>query len=125
MSQCIKYLQYTLKLQAPVIVTTLSGDPNSAATQPFIPGNSIRGALARLLLPSSSRSGSDDDFQELILGGNVRYLHAYPASGSTRALPTPISWRLDKGNEGDPAFDPASYTGRIDAETKLSHDQSG
>ena len=38
MSQSVKYLRYTLTLKAPAIVSTLSGDPNSSITQPFISG---------------------------------------------------------------------------------------
>ena len=124
MSLTVKYLRYTLTLQVPAIVTTLSGDPNSAATQPFIPGNVIRGALAGRLLASGIKAESDD-FRTLILVGCVRFLHAFPAKGSTRTLPAPVSWRHEKGKERNSAFDLASYTGQIDAETEFGRDNNG
>lgn len=45
MSRSAKYLRYTLTLQAPAIVTTLSGDPSSSTTQPFIPGGACAASL--------------------------------------------------------------------------------
>jgi len=113
MSSFVKYLRYTLTLRAPAILTTLSGDPNSSTTQPFIPGGAIRGAFAGELLDKGV-SAISDDFRRLILDGNVRFLHAYPGNGSVRSLPAPISWRKEKGVERTSAIDLAAYTGLID-----------
>lgn len=113
MSQTVKYLQYCITLKAPAVVTTLSGDPNSAASQPFVPGNALRGALAARLL-ADGLSAESDEFHTLVLGGLVRYLHAYPANDSTRSLPTPLGWRREKGHTGEQAVDLAAYTGDVD-----------
>jgi len=51
------YLRYKLRLRSPAIVSTLSGDPNSAATQPFIPGGALRGVMATRLLASGVAGG--------------------------------------------------------------------
>lgn len=105
------YLRYTLTLRAPVIASTLSGDPNSAATQPFIPGSAIRGAVAaRLLAPGAN--GDSAKFRDLVLSGAVRYLHAYPTIDGARGLPTPASWRRHK-DEPETVCDLATYSGDI------------
>lgn len=116
MSQSVRYLRYCLTLKAPAVVTTLSGDPNSAATQPFIPGNALRGALAARLLENGMAAESED-FRALILGSGVRYLHAYPANDSTRSLPTPVGWRRRKGHPDASALDLAWYTGDVNEQT--------
>ena len=84
MSRFVKYLRYKLTLDAPAIVTTLSGDPNSSTTQPFVPGGALRGVLASELL-NRDVSADSNDFRRLILEGDVRFLHAYPADGSVRS----------------------------------------
>ncbi|MFW6114157.1 MAG: hypothetical protein ACOC7K_00280 [bacterium] len=114
MSRSVKYLRYTLTLNAPAIVSTLSGDPNSSITQPFIPGGAVRGVLAGELL-NQGVSAESADFRRLILEGDVRFLHAYPASGSLRSLPAPIPWRNAKGHEEAMAFDLSAYTGLVEA----------
>jgi len=104
-----KYLHFRLTLHAPAIVTTLSGDPNSAATQPFIPGSCIRGAIAgRLIAGGVDPAGPR--FREMILSGAIRYLHAYPRIGGERAWPTPVSWRRNKDTDLD-TLDLAAYSG--------------
>lgn len=118
MTRPTKYLRYTLTLQAPAIVTTLSGDPNSSTTQPFIPGGALRGVLAGELL-NKGVSADSDDFRRLILGGNVRFLHAYPANGSVRSLPMPIPWRKVKGMKAESTHDLAAYTGQVDPDTEF------
>jgi CRISPR-associated protein Csx10 len=105
------YRHFKLRLRSPAIVSTLSGDPNHAATQPFIPGSAIRGAVAARLL-SAGVDGDSDEFRNLVLSGAVRYLHAYPEIAGDRALPTPLSW---KGEKDDPssALDLAAFSGVI------------
>lgn len=105
------YLHYRLRLQSPAIVSTLSGDPNSAATQPFIPGGALRGAMAARLLASEG-GGDGEEFRRLILSGDVRYLHAYPELQGDRALPTPSSWKSRKDDRMS-ASDLAEYGGII------------
>ncbi len=108
------YLHYKLTLRSPAVVSTLSGDPNSASTQPFIPGGVIRGALAARLL-ASGVSGDSAEFRRLILSGEVRYLHAYPELAGDRALPTPTAWKSEKKDPRS-AVDLAAFSGAIDAD---------
>lgn len=109
------YLRFDLKLCSSAIVSTLSGDPNSAATQRFIPGSAIRGVMAGRLL-ASGEDGHGELFERLILSGDVRYLHAYPQIGGSRSLPVPLSWKNPKD---DPTFasDLASFDGMITEDT--------
>jgi CRISPR-associated protein Csx10 len=87
------YLPYTLALRSPLLVTTPGGDPNSAATLPWVPGSFLRGAVARQL----SHSGRlHPDFGELVLEGSVRYLNAYPVADKVRTLPAPVPLHLAK-----------------------------
>jgi CRISPR-associated protein Csx10 len=106
------YLSYRLRLRSPAIVTTLSGDPNSASTLPFIPGGAIRGAIAARLLAGDT-SGDSAEFRQLILSGEVRYLHAYPELAGERTLPSPSPWRREKANRGQ-AVDLAKFSGSVD-----------
>src|ERR1700722_18309618 len=94
-----RYLPYTLELRSPLLATTSGSDPNSAASLSWVPGSSLRGAVAR-------RLGGDrhPDFAEMVLDGSVRYLNAYPVSRTgeaepgpaIRTLPVPLSLREAK-----------------------------
>jgi CRISPR-associated protein Csx10 len=90
------YLPYSLKLNSPAIITAPGGDPNSSSTLPYIPGLAVRGAVAKALGDPGADSLKQDEFHELVLGGMVRYLNAYPIVNKLRALPTPVSFRLRK-----------------------------
>lgn len=107
------YLHYKLRLRSPAIVSTLSGDPNSAATQPFIPGSALRGVVAARLI-ADGVAGDSDEFRRLVLSGDVRYLHAYPELAGDRSLPCFASWRRKK-EELNEAIDLAAFTGVLDA----------
>lgn len=107
------YLHYELRLRSPAIVSALSGDPDSAATQPFIPGSAVRGAMAARLL-SSGVDGDSDEFRRLILSNEVRCFHAYPEVAGERSLPCASSWRAHK-SDPERALDLAAFTGEIDA----------
>src|SRR5271157_2120554 len=121
MRQFVKYLRYTLTLRAPAIVTTLSGDPNSSTTQLFIPGGTLRGVFAGELL-NEGVSANSDNFRRLMLDGDVRFLHAYPANGSVRSLPAPIPWRKVKGMAATLVHDLTAYSGQNDAQFAASVD---
>lgn len=105
------FVPYTLMLNAPAIATTLSSAPNSAVTQPFIPGGAIRGAVAARLL-AEGEPADGDVFRDLILTGTVRYLHAYPEIDGRRAMPAPLSWRSEKRDPSH-ARDLAAFSGQI------------
>ncbi|GIX46056.1 MAG: CRISPR-associated RAMP protein Csx10 [Candidatus Tectimicrobiota bacterium] len=111
-----RYLPYTLTLHAPAVLTALGGDPNSSRTLPFIPGSAIRGAAARALGDPGTDPQRLRTFRALILDGSVRFLNAYPRVAGRRALPTPVSLRVDKtavlGPDGElEAWDLAAFAG--------------
>ncbi|MHA1423862.1 MAG: hypothetical protein ACTSSD_17395 [Candidatus Thorarchaeota archaeon] len=97
-------IPYTLRLTAPVIMTSPSGDPNSASSMNYIPGSSIRGAVARGI-----GNDAQDLIETLILSGKVTYLNAYPEVDGRRALPIPYSYRVEK-NDDSQTHDLAAYT---------------
>lgn len=103
------YFHYKLTLHSPAIVSMLAGDPNSIVTAPFIPGSAIRGAMAARLLSAGVKDDSEE-FRTLILSGDIYYLHAYPESGGSRALPVPVSWKAKK-EAPDYAYDLAEFGG--------------
>ncbi len=106
------YLHFRLRLRSPAIVSTLSGDPNSACTQPFIPGGTLRGVVAARLL-AKDVGGNTEKFRRLVLSGDVRYLHAYPELAGDRSLPCSLSWRSQKADPRQ-AVDLAAFTGVVD-----------
>ena len=99
-----RFYPYTLTLQAPLLITSLAGDPNSARSLDFIPGSAIRGAFASRLDPSKAT------FKQYILSGDVCFLNAYPTVNEQRALPMPVSFRQEK--YGDTVHDLAFYSGQ-------------
>jgi CRISPR-associated protein Csx10 len=103
------YHPFVLTLRAPALLGSLEGDPDGATTLDFIPGSVLRGAVARSL-----RAGARGSFQEIVLGGAVRYLHAFPVRDGQRSVPTPISLRVEKNAdlERDTVFDLAAFDGR-------------
>lgn len=107
------YLHYKLWLRSPAIVSTLSGDPDSATTQPFIPGSVLRGVLAARLL-ASGVSADSEEFRRIVLSSEVRYLHAYPELAGERPLPSSSSWKSEKADPNR-AIDLAAFSGAIDA----------
>ena len=88
-----RYLPFTLTLRAPAVFSLVGGDPNAAATLLYVPGSALRGAAAREL---ARRARPGGELRELILSGEVRYLNAYPAVQAQRALPAPLSLRIQK-----------------------------
>lgn len=85
-----RFLPYTLLLRDRLLVSLAEGDPNSVRTAGYLPGTSVRGAVAESIGAGAS------DFRDLVLSGRVRYLNAYPcrsAKPHSRAVPVPASWR--------------------------------
>ncbi len=97
----MKALTLTIQLIEPVLINQLGGgDPNSAIGFDFIPGSTIRGAIIGKYLKGNQIDANDTDFQRLFLNGDVRFLNAYPLTGTNeRALPTPVSWHKNKDDE--------------------------
>lgn len=93
-----KFLPVKLKLNSPLLLTSHSGDPNSANTLSFIPGNSIRGAFAAKITQTSAINQDEKDnlLKEFILSDDVCFLNAYPAIENNRTVPFPICFRRKK-----------------------------
>lgn len=88
-------LEYTIRLEEPVLANSLAGDANSARTLACVPGGLIRGALIGIYLSQNNKSKGDtqdDEFRRLFLNGETRYLNAYPIQKDERMLPLPLSW---------------------------------
>lgn len=90
------YLPYSITLRSSAILTSLGGDPNSSRTLTYIPGIALRGAVAYELGNPDQNPSVKQDFSDLILGGKVRFLNAYPVVNGVRALPTPVSMKKEK-----------------------------
>lgn len=101
----MKALTFQIHLIEPVLITSLSGDPNSSVGLDYIPGSTIRGLLIRRYLRGSKVDASDNEFRQLFLSGSTRFLNAYPKSkNGIRTLPTPLSWSSKK-DEKEPIYD--------------------
>jgi len=101
----MKALTFKIHLLEPVLITSLSGDPNSSVGLDFIPGSTIRGLVIRRYLQGSKVDAGNDEFRRLFLSGPTHFLNAYPKSkNGIRTLPTPLSWNLEKGEE-EPVYD--------------------
>lgn len=94
-------LYFQITLEEPVLLTALSGDPNSAVSLPYVPGSVLRGvAIASWLRQNPLHSedmAADEGARRLFLNGATRFLNGYPiAPNKVRTLPTPLSWQQRK-----------------------------
>ncbi len=95
-------LTYRLKLDAPALLTTLSGDPNTVEGERAIPGSSLLGAFAGRWIQQHDlgmTAHTDPDFARLFLRGGLTFLNAYPEdvrAEQVRMLPVPLSFRTAK-----------------------------
>lgn len=112
----MKALTFELHLLEPLLATRLGGgDPNSVIGFEFIPGSTIRGMVIAGYMKLHTADASDTTFRHLFLDGSVRFLNAYPQIQSKRALPTPLSWRLEKDKD-EPILDFAVDTVKSDVQ---------
>lgn len=112
----MKALTFELHLLEPLLAARLGGgDPNSVIGFEFIPGSSIRGMVIALYTKLHTPDASNSTFRRLFLDGSVRFLNAYPQIQSKRALPTPLSWRLEKDKD-EPILDFAVETVKRDVQ---------
>lgn len=89
---------YRIRLEEPAVAGEEAGDPNSAASLPYLPGSALRGGLVgRHGAPPDA--AADPDFRRLFLDGQVRCLNAYPVCEDVRSLPVPLSWLKPKGDD--------------------------
>ncbi len=87
------FLPLRLKLRAPCILSAPASDPNTSKSLNYIPGASLRGAIASALI---RHGATDDDLIKILVSGDVRFLNATPATRESRALPASILWRRNK-----------------------------
>ncbi len=103
----MKAITYQIKLLEPVLVTSLSGDPNSAVSFDYLPGSVLRGFfIGRYLQQYQVDLAADDGARRLFLNGETRWLNAYPVDHSgKRYTPTPHSLHRIKGGSETEVFD--------------------
>jgi len=103
----MKTVSYQLRLLEPALVTSLSGDPNSAASFHHLPGSVLRGSfIGRYLQHRPVDLATDDDARRLFLSGETRWLNAYPIDRlGKRSLPTPLSIHEVKGSDESTVYD--------------------
>lgn len=104
------YYPYRITLEAGAALTEFGGNPNTIGTMHHVPGSSMRGVAAAAFRDPVQGDKQWDIFHTLVLGGNVRYLNAYPLLMGCRALPTPVAYRKSKRDRIDallatPCFD--------------------
>lgn len=104
-------LRYRVRLDEPLLVRGLDGDPNSAVGLDYLPGSTIRGACVGRYLSGRSVTdlAADPEGRRLFFDGALRFLNAYPVADGRRAVPTPRSWAHPKTDDGafaDFAVDP-------------------
>lgn len=99
----MKVITYRIELLDPTLVTALQGDPNEGVAFDYIPGSALRGAIIKKYLQVNRLNdldAADPDIRHLFFDGTTRYLNGYPLDRlDKRALPTPLSWHQEKGNE--------------------------
>lgn len=92
-------ITFKITLDEPLLIAAPGKDPNTSYSQDFIPGSTLRGALASQYIQNQP---ADDKFKRLFLDGTTRFAHAYPAHGDTqtnsyqRTQPTPLHWVQEK-----------------------------
>lgn len=118
----MRTLLLTIELLQPLLATGLDGEPNSAATQPYIPGSLLRGAAIARCLAAAGKPDLDDLAEpERALTWNrfftdrIRFLNGYPAVTQTsRALPVPLHWKRKKHSN-------STQVHEAETEFKLGH----
>jgi len=106
MSEDVHQLHYELRLDAPALVTTLTGDPNTVEGETYLPGSILLGAFAGAWINRrrlADKAHQDRDFARLFLRGGLSLLNAYliddGTQARTRLLPVPASFRRTKTDE--------------------------
>ncbi|MBI4852370.1 MAG: hypothetical protein HY819_11290 [Acidobacteria bacterium] len=96
----MKIITYHINLIEPVLVTSLSGDPNSAKAFDYLPGSVLRGAMiAKIYGKATNLSLEDPIIKRLFFNGSTRYLNGYLLCNNQRTLPVPLSLQEPKESE--------------------------
>ncbi len=87
------FLPLQLTLRAPCILAAPASDPNTTKSLDYIPGATLRGAVAAALV---RHGATDADLIKILVSGDVRFLNATPNVRGRRSIPWPILLRRDK-----------------------------
>lgn len=116
----MKALLIPLTLESPLLITHVgNGDENSSRSLPYIPGSALRGALVGRYVSSQTDLLKDETALRLFFSDQVTFLNAYPATdqnGLQRSLPTPASWRKEKGTKLEDKPDARDFALMVDEE---------
>lgn len=103
-------LEFDIYLEQPLIISqAISGGENTSLSMDYIPGSMIRGTLIANYLKEGKQlafSGADN----LFFDNNISFLNAYPEYEGKRAIPTPLSWRVNKDALDDESFKIIDYS---------------
>ncbi len=102
------YYPFVLHLTAPAIIRDIGQDPSCATSMAYIPGSTIRGALAFRV-----KKTAPDLFDRIVLSDEVRFLNAYPYVDQKRFLPTPVSYAREKYSHPEVIWDRAALNTQI------------
>lgn len=99
-------LRYKIELQEQAVFSQLGGNPNEIESEGYVPGSSIWGNLAGLVIKKKAlgnKAHTDEQFQSWFLRDGLRFLNAYPTKDddSIRPLPTPLSVQKEKKDENE------------------------
>lgn len=103
----MRVITYQIRLLEPALVTALEGDPNSAVAFRYLPGSVLRGTILAYYtrrFGEIANLADSPEAQHLFFDGTTRYLNGHPLAEDQsrqvhRALPTPLSWHVEKAKE--------------------------
>ncbi|HHV44873.1 MAG TPA: hypothetical protein GXX57_09455 [Firmicutes bacterium] len=99
-------MEFSLTLRRPAVCAQLWGDSYTVATYHYIPGSTLKGAVAWAYM--NRYGGVDDEFKRLFIDEGLKFLNAYPQVEGRRSLPIPRSIRKEKGSASN-LYDLAYY----------------
>lgn len=72
-------LYFSIETLDTLLISKVVGEQNTVNTEHFIPAQSIRGLLAKLVIDKEGKDKAHQNslFKQLILGGDVKYHHAF------------------------------------------------
>ena len=92
----MKRLKVRIKLVAPVIISSASGDSTMTQTLSYIPGSTVLGLLANLYI----RQHGMEQFNRLFMMGGMRFLNLYPYVNGEEHIPCPQNlWRSKRTDQ--------------------------
>lgn len=103
-------LTYRITTLAPLLLSTISGDPNMVAAKEYIPGTILLGLAAGRYIRKYIKNGKaheDETFKQLFLQSKIIFSNAYIATYAENGkklianYPLPVSIRYEKDNENE------------------------